>query len=63
MAAHDAGEGVAIGDGDGGEPEFLRPRRKFPGVRCAGEEGEITRDAKLSVAHGNRPATNQASPA
>ena len=53
MAAHDAGKRVAVGDGDGVEPERLGRRHQFLGMGAAAQEGEIGGDVELGVAgHG-----------
>ena len=53
MAAHDAGERVAVGDGDGVELKRLGRRHQFLGMGAAAQEGEIGGDVELGVAgHG-----------
>ena len=54
MGAHDAGKGVAVGDGDGFEPERLSCRDELLGVRAAAQEREVGGDVELGVAgHGS----------
>ena len=59
MAADDSCEGVLVGDRDRRQSEFLRSRDQLFRMRSTNEEGEIARDRKFGVAHGNLPATNQ----
>jgi hypothetical protein len=65
VGPHDAGEGVAVGDADGGEAEFGRARNVFLRVGGAAPEGEVRGDGELGkrdhgrAAHANRPWTNQ----
>ena len=47
MAANDAGDRIAVGDGDAGEAEFGSARHQLLRVRAAAEEGEIRGDGKL----------------
>ena len=65
MRAHHAGKRVAVGDGDGREPERLCRRHQLLGVRAAAQEGEIGGDVELGVARGeghhpNTPCRYQA---
>ena len=64
MRAHDAGQRIAIGDPDAGEPLRHRRRDKFFRVRGAAQKGEIRRRRQLGVAmrnarHAKRPCMNQ----
>ena len=47
MAAHDAGERVAVGDRDAGKAELARPAHQFLRMRGAAQEGEIGGDGEL----------------
>ena len=53
MGAHHAGKRVAVGDGDGREPERLGRRHQLLGMRAAAQEGEIGGDVELGVARGH----------
>ena len=59
MAADDSCEGVFVGDCNRSQSELLRSRDQLFRMRSSDEEGEIARDRKFGVAHGNLPATNQ----
>ena len=55
---HHARDGIAVGDGDGGKPEFRRAGHKLFGMRGAAQEGEVGGDAKLGIGgHRNTPCT------
>ena len=57
---HHACHRIAIGDGDGTQPQFCRPRYQFLWMRGAGQEGEVRCDAKFGVGnHANSPCTCQ----
>ena len=68
---HHPGQRIAVGDGDGGQPQFGGPGHQLLGVGGAGEEGEIRRHAEFCIsggilriwtkkkAHANSPCTNQ----
>ena len=61
MGADCAGKAVAVGDGDGVEPERARRRHQLLGMGAAAEEGEIGGDLDLGVAgHPKTPCRNQA---
>src|SRR5262245_7557377 len=49
MRAHDAGQRVAVGDGDGLQAQRRRLPHQLLGMRAAAEETEIGRDLKLGV--------------
>ena len=49
MGAHRAGEGVAVGDADGGEAEFSRPRHQLVRVGGAAQEAEVAHRLQLGV--------------
>ena len=49
MGAHRAGEGVAVGDADGGEAEFRRPLHQLVGVGGAAQEAEVAHRLQLGV--------------
>ena len=54
MGAHRAGEGVAVGDADGGEAERRRPLHQLVGVGGAAQEAEVAHRLQLGV--GDAPA-------
>ena len=54
MGAHRAGEGVAVGDADGGEAERRRPLHQLLGVGGAAQEAEVAHRLQLGV--GDVPA-------
>ena len=56
MGAHDTGQRIAVGDGDGRQPQFGRPRHQFLGVRGPGQEGEVRGDAKFRIGGRGHPA-------
>ena len=49
--ADDAGQGVAVGDGEGGQPKLGGALDHLLGVRGPGEEGEIGGDGELGIGH------------
>ncbi len=61
VGAHDAGQGVAVGHGDGGVAERLGRLHQLPRARGAAQEGEAGRDRQLGIgrAHGSRPCMYQ----
>ena len=50
MRAHDAGEGVAVGDPDPRKPELRRPRHHLLGMRGPAQEREIRRRRQFGEA-------------
>ena len=56
VGAHRAGQRVAVGDADGGEPEFRRPLHQLVGVRGAAQEAVVAHRLQLGVSRG--PAIN-----
>ena len=52
MGAHRAGEGVAVGDADGGESQRRRPPHQLVGVRGAAQEAEVAHRLQLGVGRG-----------
>ena len=66
MRAHDAGERIAVGDPDPGEPEPGCARDHFLGMRGPAQEGEIGRrrefrEPRLKLDQGAAPARGVAS--
>ena len=53
VGAHGAGQGVAVGDADGGEPELRRPLHQFVGVGGAAQEAEVAHRLQLGVGRGS----------
>ncbi len=51
IGADHAGERVAVGDADGGEPELDRGERELFWPRRPAQEGEIRRDGDLGIGH------------
>ena len=51
-SAHDAGQGVAIGDADGGVAEFDRPLHEFLRMRAAAQEAVVGGDLEFGIVHG-----------
>ena len=49
MSAHRTGEGVAVGDADGGEAERRRPLHQLLGVGGAAQEAEVAHRLQLGV--------------
>ena len=52
MGAHDAGHGILVGDGQGGQPEVEGARDIVLGVRGPAEEGEVGDGAEFDEGHG-----------
>ncbi len=52
MGAGGAGEGIAVGDGDGGKAESLGGRHQFLGVGTAVEEGEVGCHLQFRISRG-----------
>ena len=60
IGPHHAGDRVAVGDGDGLQPQFGGAGHQLFGVRGPGEEGEVRGDAQFGIScHANSPATCQ----
>ena len=60
IGAHDAGDGVAVGDADAGMAERERFAARIARMRCAAQEGEIRRGRELGIScHGKSPCRNQ----
>ena len=69
VSAHHAGKRIAVGDADGGKPEFIGARHHFLRMRGAAQEGKIGGDGQFGVGvhriahanslHANNPCTNQ----
>src|SRR3712207_7396182 len=57
MSADDACQGVAVGDGDGGEAEMPRLGDELLGMRAAAQEGKIggedRKSTRLNSSHAN----------
>ena len=64
MRAHDAGDGIAVGDSHARKPQLHRLRDDFLRVRGSAQEREIRRRGKLRVmrVHANNPCMNQRGP-
>ena len=66
MAAHNAGQRIAVGDGNAGEAQFLCPVHQFLGMRGTAQKGEIAGHAEFRIArygtvcrlHANSPCMN-----
>jgi len=63
VSPHYPRQRIAVGDGDGLEPQFCSARHQLLGMRGPGEEGEIRSHAQFGIAgsgaHANSPCTNQ----
>ena len=70
VSAHHAGKRIAVGDADGGKPEFVGARHHFLGMRGAAQEGKVSRDREFGIGvhriysrkqspYAKRPCTNQ----
>ena len=49
VRAHDACDRIAVGDAEAREPELLRLRHQFLGMRRSPQEGEIGGDGEFGV--------------
>src|SRR5258708_22134915 len=49
IGPHDAGQGVAVGDADGGVAELERLQRQLARMRAAAQEAVVGRDLQLGV--------------
>ncbi len=59
MTAHDPGKAVAVGDGDGFEPQRMGLGNHLAGVRGAAQKTEIAGRGQFRItAHGNSPCMN-----
>ena len=59
IGAHDAGQGVAVGNADGGKPELCRHLAQFPGMRSAAQERIIRRHRDFGIGtHAKTPCRN-----
>ena len=54
VGADEAGDRVAVGDGEGGQAELDRAERVFLRVAAAGQEGEVGGDRELGEGHGGQ---------
>ena len=59
IGAHDTGQGVAVGNADGGKPALCRRFHKLPGMRGAAQEGIIRRHGDFGIGiHAKTPCRN-----
>ena len=58
MRPHHAGQRVAVGDGQRGEPQMPGLHRQLLGMRGPAQKGEIAGALQFGVAHDDNPCTN-----
>ena len=60
VGADEAGDRVAVGDGEGGQAELDRAERVLLRVAAPGQEGEVRGDRELGEGHGRGSASSAA---